>query len=1628
LWKAKGKDPAVIAQLKAQQTATIEQNTRNMREAAATTELNPPSPEYEEFQKADGFADAFSKLGKAPISTAVQVAAESLGQQAPALPVMAAAGVTGGPGALAGAAGISSFVQERMGAEAQALAEAGVDPNDTQALIRYYNSPEFKQKQAEGTKKAAVVGAFDAATAGMAGTALAKKPLGNLAAQTGVQMVGGAGGEVAGSLAAGQEVNAPSVISEAIGEIPSAGFDVGTMAARKALNATLLNRVADEKLKEAEIGLNTEQERTVDDVVGAAHKQKLTPLQSKIFLKAAEMGVDAKAALTIAGIESSFDPNAKNPQSSAHGLFQLIDSTWNGVGGGDRSNLDLQIVNGLKSIAATQTALEAQLGRKISSEELYMGHLLGPKGAAIAIRADVNDPQGAFVDTVKKWDKVNADTIVAANGLKGLTNEQALRKIEGMYLRKSNALGNNEQLNRKVKASRDADAAPSEDITGLDATDENLGVEDIDAMLASVEDQPVTEADRIAAQAEDSLTKVQDGADSQAVAEAALLNDSAVDVEEVAPTLMEENPRLPRDLSGASPRFGFGKDLFSLEFASDVDRAAYIIANNARRSERDADFLGFVMKHTGMNEDEAREYGKGLRQQIKEMAKEAQSGTERLLKIGDAKRAESWVSLDEAGTRVKYENPNDTYTNAIHKAPRLDGQGTLEDTPIQTGEVVAVGVDSAHTPYEYMGAMQQTLQDVISRFAPTARVALTFFTEAKGRVSSMTPKSNIGVRNKSAKARGLYQINMRNATGLTSEVRDGTKNPTTQRKITYAAFHEAGHVIALEQMVKNFPPALREKFMNLGVDEYFTEEEFAQMAPEQANVLREYNELKWQTLNNPAFTAEQFALAWLSPWKLGHGAGTRQGLFSFVKLYMGQDTVQRLRDPAAKFALEMNAKSNILSPEEYMAEQFSRYAFSTGMAETSPLSRTFFQRALDTLRAFFKRMKVEGLVKPGVAFAEWVDSLSTIGAELPNKALPEREAVDVVPVKVKPKLKAKAALPETKPEDKPIMPPPAHKKNEKMIAVARGQDYTEKQNANFLLLRTNLAFVMKDDPKVFQHWMDLVRNNRLEDFRDEVAGYIDEDWADEKVRYDTDAPEYESWREVEAQLEKAVPKRAGLKKWFGNGLRKLSDAKYFAMTLEQMAFRWPEVAGLQALAYMKTNYKAFKARLELKGIEATTKWGKLGKEQHGRLEAAMRDEHLQGKHFAGVQEVNGTIRFVPSEELAAYATLKGLEPETIEIWLDVKNAHIAHMNALQNSIAKKMRARYKGRPATLKVKLHELAEQFRQIRAEPFLPQTRFGEYAIRVTEDTLDGPKVVHVEFFESAAMRDEAMEQLKKVAGKRKVQAAHYKMTTSILRTLPVELLGTYAQELELTAQERKELRDIADATTRNKTTRKYSSQLAGITGANKDLMRNFADFMWHSANNIAKLHYRSEMKRAVLQIEADMFAAAEDGDIQFHDELRKVWNFADRYVDHMMSPTDEWQTVRSFVVLHQLWGNIKTAVANLGSLHAVWALAATQQGTVKGTARNLTVIAKAVADQFNSVTNRVLRSQKEGGQVWGPDTRWALDQAKQDGLLDESFAAQLAQFANSSTLSRLNFQHGDSVYKRFVWMGTCFACHAV
>lgn len=164
-------------------------------------------------------------------------------------------------------------------------------------------------------------------------------------------------------------------------------------------------------------------------------------VRAAIIDAANRYGVDPVVLAQFAKKESSFNPNAKAPTSSASGLFQFITSTWNGL-------VKQGKVQGLSSTdpdARFDPTYNAYAGaaylrdnaRQIGSNEvgdLYLAHFLGPGTAAKVISSDnrtggkelLSDALGA--SAVAKIAKANP-TIVKPNTTVGELRDWAARSM-----------------------------------------------------------------------------------------------------------------------------------------------------------------------------------------------------------------------------------------------------------------------------------------------------------------------------------------------------------------------------------------------------------------------------------------------------------------------------------------------------------------------------------------------------------------------------------------------------------------------------------------------------------------------------------------------------------------------------------------------------------------------------------------------------------------------------------------------------------------------------------------------------------------------------------------------------------------------------------------------------------------------------------------------------------------------------------------------------------------------------------------------------------------------------------------------------------------------------------------------
>jgi hypothetical protein len=150
--------------------------------------------------------------------------------------------------------------------------------------------------------------------------------------------------------------------------------------------------------------------------------------------------VDYVLLYAVAGAESSFRSDVGASTSSAVGLFQFTEGTWNELcrqyklpyTPEDRKDPQKSAEVASLYIGSINTTLQRALGRKPTYGEVYMGYFLGPTGAANFLRALQKNPNAIGAEMFPKAAAANPGVFYdRGNRSQPLTLRQILAKQEG---------------------------------------------------------------------------------------------------------------------------------------------------------------------------------------------------------------------------------------------------------------------------------------------------------------------------------------------------------------------------------------------------------------------------------------------------------------------------------------------------------------------------------------------------------------------------------------------------------------------------------------------------------------------------------------------------------------------------------------------------------------------------------------------------------------------------------------------------------------------------------------------------------------------------------------------------------------------------------------------------------------------------------------------------------------------------------------------------------------------------------------------------------------------------------------------------------------------------------------------
>ena len=515
----------------------------------------------------------------------------------------------------------------------------------------------------------------------------------------------------------------------------------------------------------------------------------------------------------------------------------------------------------------------------------------------------------------------------------------------------------------------------------------------------------------------------------------------------------------------------------------------------------------------------------------------------------------------------------------------------------------------------------------------------------------------------------------------------------------------------------------------------------------------------------------------------------------------------------------------------------------------------------------------------------------------------------------------------------------------------------------------------------------------------------------------------------------------------GNLYAKMVDS---LMQLQQVAASQPEDYNLQT--FMKKLSKGMQLKNNLLkpaedlvqklaaiGGQSAERVGKLHgllKEEwkSGELQTKLKGYDYQGQEVWGEEVGMGLAEQAQVErwevqdtaELRGWMQKQGVDVTTeegkiiLELYLENRNLFLYHFNELGKGLKRQAAQAYVNAPELQKRELGKINELITGLLLSPFVPQGNFGRYVLIVKQD--QGPvafgqrrmKVVFRKHYENKADMQQAYLAALKANGANlgvQVTTQELEEQTGIPMQLPSDLLERLGHTGEFTDEGLETLANVMSVSKYSRIAEKYEKLTTQMAGGEENYTRVLADFAGRNANYIWKMQYRYELqqsisasKHLVRRMEKEAVMAPEE-QVMAVDRARRNIAMMQSSLGYLMNPPAELQGMRSFITLVYLAYNVKTALMNVSTTINTWAAVTSEYGEIQGNVE----FAKSLQQTGELL---LYRSRRETALAKGAaqptlddammnELTSVLDQATQDGVIDQSYAYYLAAQADSGAL---------------------------
>jgi hypothetical protein len=396
-------------------------------------------------------------------------------------------------------------------------------------------------------------------------------------------------------------------------------------------------------------------------------------------------------------------------------------------------------------------------------------------------------------------------------------------------------------------------------------------------------------------------------------------------------------------------------------------------------------------------------------------------------------------------------------------------------------------------------------------------------------------------------------------------------------------------------------------------------------------------------------------------------------------------------------------------------------------------------------------------------------------------------------------------------------------------------------------------------------------------------------------------------------------------------------------------------------------------------------WDKLPEDQRNGLTEYM-FWLTEMEYLTPPERAANVVRHPTAQERQQYITQHRLGPDTVAAGLRVEQEFADYLSEVERVTIRNAQRTFATNPTGLAAELAAIAADMANLRAKPYFPMTRFGEYTITVRDPSNNSVQAFFA--YATTRERDAAVRQVYRSYPGNEISVGRVPEEAQEFMGLPGPLLRLIKANMapQLSPAQRDWLDNFTAMMSPERSFRKRWLARQGTPGYSLDGIRVFSQYFRSGARYLGRIEFRDDMQDQVRDLQATIRAGMRDST-----RRSMIVDYMQKHLNYIMEGGRDWGKMKSIISIFQLGGSVAAAAMNMTQVPlATYPYLAGLFGdaaTLRALKRNADVLRPTFGQPARGTTDYLA----------------ARDEAVAQGKIEAGQAIDLGAFAEYDNLNR-------------------------